>query len=93
MTTRDPCPYYAAKPDAKPGDVLAERSWNVPATVVGGYGRAAITVALRAGGIGDYAAYVAVDAGGAWTVDNGNKLPFEVAALAFPGLVAARYRP
>lgn len=68
--------------------VLAVGLWSLPAEHIG---RVSLTCVLVSGAIGDYAVYAGVGEP-AWVLDHGNKLPVELAALAFPGIDPARYR-
>jgi len=86
--------------------ILGERSWSLPAQrredergpVMSTQLRwtappleVRVTAVLLSGAIGDYTAYVGVgDA--AWVGEHGNKVPFPVAALMFPGIEQGRYR-
>lgn len=69
--------------------VLGAREWTLPASRNGGE---RVRVVLLSGGVGDYSVYVGVGSA-EWVADHGNKVPFEVAKLAFPGIEEARYRP
>jgi hypothetical protein len=67
--------------------VLGLRSWPVPKP----NGVVRVTFVLLSGGIGDYAVYIGAG-GDDWVADHGDKAPWEVALLAFPGIERERYR-
>jgi len=69
--------------------VLTTRSWSLP---VQGYGLLEVETVLLSGAIGDYTVYVGAGEP-AWVADHGNKVPFELASLIFPGIEERRYRP
>jgi hypothetical protein len=51
-----------------------------------------ITAVLLSGAIGDYCAYVGSGTI-EWVANHGNKIPFAVASILFPGIEERRYRP
>ena len=81
-------PYYTVTPRHV---VLAvRRSGRIPSAIAAR--GCEVTTVLLSGAVGDYTAYVG--AGPVeWVADHGNKIPFELAQILFPGIEETRYRP
>jgi hypothetical protein len=83
------CPYGSGE-HRKRGDILASRSWQLPAPAL--HLPWPVRALLIAGAIGDYAAYMGIG-DRAWVAEHGVKLAFGDAVLLFPAIDPRRYRP
>lgn len=83
------CPYGSGE-HRKRGEILASRSWQLPAPRL--HLPWPVRALLVAGAIGDYAVYMGIG-DRAWVVEHGVKLAFGDAVLLFPAIDTRRYRP